>query len=211
MTTIDTERHTLDTLPVMAVTNESLHPSGACVREVQVSDPYIVSVEELQNMTEDIARLENMATKFPAEADLTSVFYDLEAKPALCQWYGFMGKGIALYNLQRPDITTLGDGLANPYAAAAEIDPLHYDHRIAQFDSYGDTVVDDESRRLFLYAADGRGIRNRAQVFKEVVAEKAAQNTGNQFDMLSVACGAALPAYEAAEEVIRQGGEPNCH
>ncbi len=195
----------------LVVLNEVRHDSGATIREVEVLDKYLKSPEDFAATTEYIAMLEKHAATQDEKEDLKPLFYNQE-RPAMCEWYNFMGKAIALYNLQRPDTTTLGDGLVNPYHTMAQRGSSSEQRRaeryIPKFDEYAATPVDRESENLFRYSADGRGIRSRALVFKDAVVKKAERN-GMNLDMLSVACGAALPIYDAANGVREYGGDPS--
>lgn len=86
---------------------------------------------------------------------------------------------------------------------AAALDAL-YNPRIEAFPN--GTRIDESIRDFFCNLADARGIRSRAAVFQQLAVDDALSRKGKAARWLSLACGAAHPALQAATEVRERGG-----
>lgn len=68
------------------------------------------------------------------------------------------------------------------------------------------TPIDDHAANLFQFAADARGIRSRAAAMTWVVENHVATHpTNNALQWLSLACGAAVPAFRTVRDLQADG------
>ena len=173
-------------------------PDGRAYRLVQVADPYEHPdyAAERQRVHEGIARLRADLARRPELGSDTVRTGDPEslrrylAQPAREFFYrsatmrswrtDLVPTAMALYNLQRPEEQALPNGVA----------------------------VDDVARAFFRHAADSLGIRSRAQVMSELAIEHARTAGPARLRWASIACGAALPVFDAVAALARRPGAP---
>jgi len=102
----------------------------------------------------------------------------LEQAPTCAAWVSTIPSAAALHPLYDPDTPTYTNG-----------EPLC-----------------DEIRSWFRNLADAHGIRSRAEVMKQILAN-GARTAGRQQQWLSLACGAAQPLFDTMEALRQEGIE----
>ncbi len=99
--------------------------------------------------------------------------------PVLRKWRTHVPTAMALYPLQKPENGVLADG----------------------------TPLDDVCRRYFCHGLDGVGLRSRAAVMTAAMYDwfVGRGSVSREIRWVSLACGAAIPVFEAAEELNNHG------
>jgi SAM-dependent methyltransferase len=94
------------------------------------------------------------------------------------KWRDTMPTAEALYPLQKPENQQLADG----------------------------TPFDEVAERYFPHALDGEGLRSRAAIMSYVMFEKFKEHDDERsLKWASLACGAAIPVYDAAQKLTKKG------
>lgn len=162
------------------------HDSGALVRRVRVADPSDDAADR-QDWQERMGVWDAVLTADPALAapvvrDGALVLRNdasrwLYSSPGMLEWRrDLVPSARALYPMQRPDDAMMPSG----------------------------RPLDEMARRMFIGSFDGIGIRTRAAVMREVVADRARRApapAGERTEWVSLACGAAVPVLDAAAAV----------
>ena len=167
--------------------DQRVHSSGALVRRVRVAD----LSDDAADRREWQARMGAWDTVLAAEPSLAApLVHDgalvlrndasrwLYSSPGMQEWRrDLVPSARALYPMQRPDDALMPSG----------------------------RPLDEMARRMFIGSLDGIGIRTRAAVMREVVAERAhlapVPPGERHRAWVSLACGAAVPVLDAAAAV----------
>ena len=162
------------------------HSRGALVRRVEVDDPSDLAAD-LDRWQQQIDRWDEALVREPtleapvARGGALVLRNDasrwLYSSPGMLEWRrDLVPSARALYPMQRPDRALLPSG----------------------------RPLDAMAHAIFVCSTDGIGIRTRAAVMREVVAERALlapAPEGERPVWVSLACGAAVPVLDAAAAV----------
>lgn len=118
------------------------------------------------------------ARELDAENPAVARLFDQRHRPALTRWrQQHVPTAAALVPLQRPDRGALADG----------------------------TPFTPRDETWFRDSLDAIGIRSRAVVMREILREAITAERARTQRWLSLACGAAIPVFEAARELVEAG------
>ena len=174
--------------------------TGELVQRLNVLDPYFAelaalnpiyaaeyALPEMRELQAQMGQLEEYLKANPdAEATAKGEAFIYDDSATMRKWREGFPQARALYPLRYPNKPTLPDG----------------------------TPVDHWAYERFAYSLDAVGIRTRAVVTRHLITDYARQRlqAGNKdLELLSVACGAAVPVFEAMQQVHRQLPGVNAH
>jgi hypothetical protein len=164
--------------------------SGELIQRLDVVDPFVAEIAasnpfyaehytlpEMREIQQQMDELEAYLRSDPSdEATKIGEAYIYDDSPTMQSWRKGFPRAKALYPLRYPLKETLPDG----------------------------TKVDRWAFERFAYSLDARGIRTRAVVMRHLITDYARHNLakGNkELELLSVACGAAVPVFEGLQQI----------
>lgn len=166
--------------PALRITEERYHASGCRIVDVFVSDPYADDEPLIRRKINDAVKNEfipqiqehiSSRGKGYKRGEDNPVSERLYAQSeVLRQWKSHMPTAMALYPLQKPQMKKLADG----------------------------TPFDEVAGEYFTHALDGVGLRSRAATMSRLMYDHFLEREVERIDWLSLACGAAIPVFEAA-------------
>lgn len=166
--------------PVLKIISQTYHSRGYRIVEIFVSDPYsdeeplirqkITSIVETELIPQIQKHIDARGIQYKRGED-NPVSEKLYAQsPVLKSWRAHMPSATALYPLQKPFMQKLAD----------------------------DTPFDAISAEYFMHALDGVGLRSRAATMARLMHDHFVEQKMHEVNWLSLACGAAIPVFEAA-------------
>lgn len=215
--------------PVVIAHAEALVLDGFNVRYEATIDPYALDPQTRFSIESEVADLEVQTMR---SIEATGVNPNLlpEGRSAFTGWGPLTKRAIALHNIYRPLIRTLGEGIdptvydrplfsvsnsvsgeielhSAKQVVEAKLGPEKAARVASDYDRFIHTPIDDASRRIWQGSLDGSGVRTRAISAMSRVADYLAETKapGERITTASLACGAAGPMFELARRIGQKG------
>ncbi len=214
--------------PDVLLDSSILVAEGYKVQIDSTIDRFALSASDQQMVDNEIAELETATTEALAETGVNPELLPL-GRDAFTNWKKLTKRAIALKNIYEPSTDTLGEGIdKNIYDRALFVahdpdgNPYHFSARdivslqkgveksemiVSQYREFIDTPIDENSRRIWVGARDGAGVRTRATCAMQEVTEHLSETRKNGEPIItaSLACGAASPVFELMKNLKAEG------
>jgi SAM-dependent methyltransferase len=161
-------------------------PSALTLQRVSVPDAYALAPARAE-LDAEISELTLLAAQHPSAPAGTAPdfsnpavarLFDADRRPALTHWRRHhVPTAAALVPLQRPDRRMLADG----------------------------TPFSQQDDDWYRHSLDAIGIRSRAAIMRDVLERSVAASGKRTHRWLSLACGASIPVFEAAQSLRAKG------
>ena len=222
------QSHNNDIHPSMLRDMEGLIEAGFDVRFDDTPDGYALSPIDQIAVDTEIADLERRTINTISETGVNPVLLPV-GRTAFANWGPLTKRAIALKNIYEADTVTLGEGIdPNVYQrplfsaidedgfevlfSAEEVLKLQIGEEkankiVGQYTDFIPTAIDDASRRIWVGARDGAGVRTRATCAMNEVTNHIVDNypVGSEVVTASLACGAASPVLQLMQNLEAQG------